>query len=371
MNIPIFRLNYEEEFIEEYLQGAKDILTEGFIGEFGKHVKMFEESFAELIDTKYCAAVANGTSALEVALKTIDVRGKKVIMPSNTFFATSIAVTNADAEIVLVDIEEENFSICPEDLKRKMTEDVGAVIIVHIGGIISKHYKEIQSICKENNVALIEDAAHAHSSNIDGNYAGSIGDMGCFSFFPTKVMTTGEGGMVSTNNEEYHKRIRSIKNFGRHLDDAGLCVTPQGQHSTISNFTGLLGHLETKRAKDRVALRREYVELYDTLLKGTGYEVVKQERGNCAYYKCIVKIPCEREWLRQYCKERNITLTGEVYKKPVHQQPLYQDREYNLPVTDKVCASHICPPLYPELTVEEIVYICDVLKQAEVDYGKE
>ena len=151
MNIPIFRLNYEEEFIEEYLQGARDILIEGFIGEFGEHVKRFEESFAELINTKYCAAVANGTSALEVALKTIDVRGKKVIMPSNTFFATSIAVTNSGAEIVLVDIEEENLSICPEDLKRKMTDDVEAVIIVHIGGIISKHYKEIQSICKENN----------------------------------------------------------------------------------------------------------------------------------------------------------------------------------------------------------------------------
>jgi dTDP-4-amino-4,6-dideoxygalactose transaminase len=368
MSIPIFRLNYDDSFIDSFISGATDILESGFIGE-GKYVKLFEKSFSNLVKSKYCTAVTNGTNALEIALKAIGVSGKKVILPSNTFFATAVAVKNAGAEILLVDIEEDNFSICPNDLSKKIiNHNVGAVILVHIGGIISKHYKEIQKICKNMNIALIEDAAHAHTSNMDGIFAGSIGDIGCFSFFPTKVMTTGEGGMITTNSKQYYDKIKSIKNFGRDINDEGICVNPEGQNSKVNEFTGLMGHLESQRVQERVSLRNKYVNLYERLLSDTNYEIVKQERGLCSYYKCILKIdPIQYNNIKEYCDIKNIRLTGEVYRIPIHKQPLFKNtmNSINLPITDKVCSSHICPPLYPELTEDEIYYICDTLKEIE------
>ena len=198
MKVNIFDLKFEDDFIEKFKTGCEKILRSDGIGEHS-HVKEFENKFGKLVNAKHAIATTSGTAALEIALKTVGAQGKEVILPSNTFFATSVAVTNAGGTIRLVDSEMDNFSICPKSLRQNMHSGVGAVIVVHIGGIISKNIREIKDICDEWNVPLIEDAAHAHCSNRDGLYAGTIGDVGCFSFFPTKVMTTGEGGMITTN----------------------------------------------------------------------------------------------------------------------------------------------------------------------------
>ncbi len=225
MKVSIFDLKFEDDFIESFKVGCEKILRSDSIGE-GRYVNEFENKFANLTNAKHAIAVTSGTAALEIALNTIGVDGKNVIMPSNTFFATSVAVTNAGGHITLVDSEIENFSICPIHLRTKITKNTGAVIIVHIGGIISKNIREIKEICDQYSVPLIEDAAHAHCSNYDGLHAGTIGDIGCFSFFPTKVMTTGEGGMITTNSDSIADKVRSLKNFGRALDNSGICVLP-------------------------------------------------------------------------------------------------------------------------------------------------
>ena len=309
-----------------------------------------------------------------MALKAIDVKGKKVIIPSNTFFATSVAVTNSGGIVELVDMESDSFSICPKDLKSKLTPDVGAVIIVHIGGIISHKISKIVDLCKKMNVPLIEDAAHAHLSYRGKYTAGTIGDIGCFSFFPTKVMTTGEGGIVSTNNKRFYEKMKSLKNFGRDINDAGIIVNPEGNNFKINEFTGLLGSIECDRVISRIEIRTKLLDRYYENLKDTKYSVIKQKgNGRCAYYKAIVKTPINSSWLKTYCKEHNISLTGEVYKIPVHLQPLYKKQfsYVNLPNTDYYYKHHICPPLYPELTIKEVDYICDVLKQALIDYEKQ
>ena len=186
-----------------------------------------------------------------MALKALNVKGKNVLMPSNTFFATSVAVTNAGGIIELLDMEPESFSISLKDLESKITPEIGAVIIVHIGGIISHDISKIVELCKKNNVPLVEDAAHAHFSLKGTHRAGVIGDVGTFSFFPTKVMTTGEGGMITTNKKELYEKMKSLKNFGRHIDDGGIIVNPEGSNFKINEFTGLLNVIEFIRELKR------------------------------------------------------------------------------------------------------------------------
>ena len=206
LNIPIFRLKFDFKSKFKFLKGSWDILSSDRpLGE-SKYVKEFEDKFAEMSDAKYALACSNGTTAIELALKALDVKGKKVLMPSNTFFATSVAITNAGGIIELLDMEPESFSISLKDLISKITPEVGAVVIVHIGGIISHDISKIVDVCKKNNVPLVEDAAHAHFSLKGTHRAGVIGDVGTFSFFPTKVMTTGEGGMITTNNKELYEK---------------------------------------------------------------------------------------------------------------------------------------------------------------------
>ena len=371
MKIPIFKLKFDFFYKIKFMLKSFQILTANRpIGE-SKFVKIFEDKFKNLVNSKYTISCSNGTTAIDLALRAINVKNKKVLIPSNTFFATSVAVNNAGGEIELLDIELDSLSICPKDLESKISDKIGAVIIVHIGGIISKHIFNIVNICKKYNVPIIEDAAHAHCSNFKGTFAGSFGHIGCFSFFPTKVMTTGEGGMITTNNEDYFLKMKSLKNFGRDLNDSGICVNKFGNNYKIHEFTGLLGSLECDRVLSRIQKRNLLVQRYLKNLEGSSYTPVIQSDGLCSYYKMILKIKIDREWLRKFCSKNGITLTGEVYKIPVHQQPLYSNLKNNdLPNTNDFCANHICPPLYPELNFSEIDYICKILIKAENKYEK-
>lgn len=350
------------------MRGAWDILSSDRpLGE-SKYVKEFESKFSKLVGSQYAVACSNGTTAIELALKSIDIKEKKVVCPSNTFFATTVAIENAGGEVVLVDCEKETFSISYNHLKKIISEqEIGAVVIVHIGGIISKDISKIVNLCKKNNIPLIEDAAHAQTSQTLNYTAGTIGDIACFSFFPTKVMTTGEGGMITTNNKEYYEKIKSLKNFGRDNSNAGIIINPDGNNFKVHEFTGLMGSLECDRVVDRVKSRNVLLDRYEKNLSGTSFKVIKQNEGRCSYYKCILLSPYNSDELKQFCKEHNISLTGEVYRIPVHQQPLYQEKfdSSQLKNTNYIANKHICPPLYPELLENEVDYICDILKKFE------
>jgi len=378
MKIPIFKLEFDDEFIASFKDKAEEILISNRPLAENKYVAEFEDKFASLIGAKYAVAVTNGTVAIELALKVLDVKNKVVLIPSNTFFATSVAVTNAHGKIGLVDAEDENFALSPDDLEKKIRqfqadgETIGAVVIVHVGGIISKHIRRIKNICDTYNIPLVEDAAHAQCSEYDGLKAGTIGIIGCFSFFPTKVMTSGEGGMITVNDEEIADKIKSLKNFGRDNNDPNICVNPDGNNYKVTELTGLLGSMECDRVHKRIEKRNDLVKIYKKRLKDSTYIPVLQNGGLCSYYKMILKTQIDRDWLKDYCKEHGISLTGEVYRIPIHKQPLYIDefKSITLPVTDEISANHICPPLYPELSPEEINYICDILIRAEKEYEK-
>src|SRR2546430_9953260 len=188
-----FDLRYPEDEVETIIVGLRQLLQTGFIS-MGRNVAEFERLWAEYCGVKYAVGTANGTCALEIILRAIDVKGKTVVVPSHTFIATAVAAIHAGAKVIFVDCQRENFQIDPHDLRRKIREDTKAVLLVHMSGIISPHFDEIKSICEQSGVALIEDAAHAHGATIDGRKAGSLGLAGSFLLFSPKVLPIWEGG---------------------------------------------------------------------------------------------------------------------------------------------------------------------------------
>ncbi len=355
--IPIFDLKYNDEFKKRFLDGSKTILDSGFIGE-GKYVQEFEDKFKKLVNAEFSVACTSGTDALELALKSIDVSGFEVILPSNTFFATAVAVKNCGAKVILADCCKDDFCIDPSHVKKLVSSKTKAIITVHIGGIISEKISDLKKICDNENIYLIEDAAHAHLSNNKQGYAGTIGHIGCFSFFPTKVMTTGEGGMVTTNHKGLYSKIKSLKNFGRDLNDGNFCVLKKGINSKLNEFTGLLGSLECDRVVERAQKRSLLIKAYERNLNKKKYKIVKQKNGFCSYYKCIL-VTKNPEKVKDVLRLNKISPTGEVYKFPVHMQTVFKQGE--LKNTKWVSENHLCPPLYPELEINDIEKIATII----------
>merc|ERR1719203_1164349 len=217
---------------------------------------------------------------------------------------------------------------------------VAAVVLVHVGGIIAPFARDLRNIAHAHGAALVEDAAHAHTSYLDDvGWAGTIGDVAAFSFFPTKVMTSGEGGMITTCSETLNQACREIKAFGADLSGGSsrlTCVRPDGTNGRVPEMSALLGLLECNRVRQRVARRQALVAEYARGLAGcSAYRVLQQFGGSCSCYKCIVKLHgIDREFLRRFAKARGIAFTGEVYHLGVHQMPAFAVEGPMLPATD-------------------------------------
>jgi perosamine synthetase len=372
LNIPILRIPYDEEDIRFIKDEIEKVLKSGFLT-MASRVKAFEEEFASFCGVKYAIGTNTGTSSLEIILRTVDVEDKTVIMPSNTYMATPLAAIKAGARVIFTECETENLQMDPDDLKDKIREDTKAVVLVHIGGIISPRLNEIREICGKHKVALIEDAAHAHGATIDQRKAGTLGDAASFSFYPTKVLTTAEGGMLTTNDGEIYKKAIILREHGK-ADNRFNIHTEIGDNWRFSELHAVLGLQQMKKIEWILNERRRLASLYDEILKDLrGITLIKiPEEVNPVYYKYMVFLDegLDRSVLKKNLKERyGVTLTGEVYSDPCHSQPVFEkypdkviNRTDNFPNTDYVCKHHVCLPLYPGLKDEEVEYVVDSLK---------
>lgn len=193
---------------------SKVIDDSAFIG--GKYVKKFEEEFAEFLNVKFCLGVANGTDALEIAIEALNIpKGSEIIVPANSFIASSEAVTRSGHKVIFCDCDEENYTISINDLKKKISDNTSAIVAVHLYGHPCD-MDEILKIAKDNNLYVIEDCAQAHGSEYKGQRVGAIGDIGTFSFYPGKNLGAyGDGGAITTNDESLARKCRMIANHGR------------------------------------------------------------------------------------------------------------------------------------------------------------
>ena len=372
--IPILRLPYSTEEIDFLKQGLEEILNSGFLT-MDKKVFEFERLFSEFVGVKYAVAVNSGTSALEIPLRSFDVRNKSIIVPTNTFMATPLSVIHAGGRVTFVDVMKENLSIDPSDLINKISDNTVGVIPVHIGGIISPFWDEIMQICKENNLFVIEDAAHAHGASIENKMAGTLGDAAAFSFYPTKVFNAAEGGMITTNNKDIYKKSLVLREHGKTNHTINI-HSELGYNWRFSELHALLGIQQMHKAESILNERRKQATLYDKLLKNiNGLNVVQIDKHiKSSYYKYIVFLDksIERFEVKRIMKDKyGIMMTGEVYSDLCHSQPVFTAHPESLNIIGDqsfsgakfVSERQICPPLYPGLCNDEIEYVAHSLKQ--------
>lgn len=363
-----FNLSFSTSDINFFVKESKKALKRGIVSESYNVIK-FQNSFSRWIKSKFAIFNGSGTDSLDIAFRILD-KKKKIILQANNFFAAQVALENsAKKESLYCDIELENLGIDPNNLEyllKKNINKVDSVCLAHMGGIISKYIYDIKYLCKKFNVGLIEDAAHAHGSHKDNIYAGNFGDIGCFSFYPTKVMTTGEGGMIVFNNPHYLDLVKSYKNFGR-PDNNPWVREIKGINSKVTEFQAILGLVEMNRVKSRIKKRNIIAARYKENLKDTGYSIIFPFKSYSSFYKIFVfhnKINPNK--IEKILNKKNIFLSGKAWPYPLHKQPLYSHLfNLNLPNANFFTENHFCLPIYPELKFNEIDKICFYLRKLE------
>ncbi len=330
----------------------------------GKDVAAFEEEFAAYSGGKYGVAVNSGTSALHLALLAAGVGpGDEVISVACTFVATTAAIDYAGARPIYVDVNPETLNIDVSRVEAAITPRTKAIMPVHLHGQ-PVDLDPLVAIAKRHNLVLIEDAAQAHAAEYKGRRVGSIGDMGCFSFYPGKNLGAyGEGGIVVTNNEDYAKTLRMLRDWGQ---EKKYHHTLKGFNYRMEGVQGAVLRVKLKYLDGWTEARRRNAAIYNRLLQGAGVQLpVAADFAHHVYHVYAVRTP-KRDQLMQALNSKDIQ-TGIHYPIPVHLQKAYADFGYkkgDLPVTERAAEELLSLPMYPELNKEQIEIVCGAVAEA-------
>lgn len=361
--VPAQRYDFSAADIETIVQRVRSLLeSRGFLT-MGKHGEDFEDAFAAYTGVAHAVAVNNGTGALEIIMRAIGLSGADVIVPTNTFAATAFAAIHAGANVIFADCTDD-LSLDPVDVERRLTPNTKAVVTVHIGGLISPGVLRLKQLCAEREIALIEDAAHAHGSKFEGRQAGSFGDAAAYSFFSTKLMTTGEGGMVVTNREDIAREAKLLRDQAK--------VSGLNRHEVIGNnwrmteFQAIVGLAQLARLDEFIMERRRIARTYDAMFRGSPHVTPAVVPPGAApnYYKYVLFVEAGKALAitQRLRAEFGVSLGGPVYDIPCHRQPVFaHDNHDPLPMAEDLCPRHICPPIYPSLSDDDASYVAECL----------
>jgi dTDP-4-amino-4,6-dideoxygalactose transaminase len=362
-HVPAARLVFSPEDRETILTLIDESLRTGSLT-LGPHTQSFEEAFRLQHHIPHAVAVSSGTSALEIILRTLGIEGREVIVPTNTFFATAAAVIHAGGMPRFADVSSDTLALSASTVEASVTPQTSAVILVHIGGLISPEAYAIRDLCQRLGLALIEDAAHAHGSSLDGHMAGFFGHAAAFSFYPTKVVTSGEGGVIATADEHLRDEAVIYRDQGKAGFLGGDHVR-LGYSWRMSEFNAAVGLVHLRRLEQFVAARQRIAAQYDEgLAQVDGISpLVLPITCRSNYYKYIAMLSPEIERStikRQLLDEHGIALSGEVYARALHHQPVFADLAAGtFPVAEDVCARHICLPLHSDMSDDEAASVID------------
>lgn len=370
MIIPAAKIYFPPEDILEISDKVRGILDSGQLT-LGEFTTSFETAFANYVGTSHAVAVNSGTSALEIALRVAGIQGREVLVPTNTNFATAAAVLHAGGLLRFIDLDPNTFSGTFESVIEATGPDTAGVIIVHIGGIITPEIDAIKNFCDQKGIFLLEDAAHAHGSHLNGRMAGSFGHVAAFSFFPTKVVTSAEGGMITTNDNHIAREARMYRDQGKSGSHPNLHVR-LGNSWRMSELHALVGLTQLRRCESFVEHRGDIAKKYND-----GIEQIEGVYGlalppdlTCNYYKYIVMLDpsLDRQEIKVTLREQHgVNLSGEVYETPCHKQPVFDNRFLGrnaFPVADDVCRRHICLPISAAITPGEAEFVLQSLADA-------
>jgi len=352
---------------QEEIKAVEEVLKSGMLAQ-GEAVKSFEDGFAAYLGVKNAIAVNNGTVALDLAIKALDLEpGSEIITPAFTFIATANCALYQGLRPVFADVDERTFNIDPDDLQERITPRTKAVIGVHLYGQPFP-LSAVQEICQERNIALVEDCAQAHGAEWKGKKVGSFGT-GCFSFYPTKNMTTGEGGMITTDDDALAARLRLLRSHG---DSGKYNHISLGYNYRMMNLQGALGLVQLRRLEEFTARRIANARFLNENIRVKGISTPFQMNGvRHVYHQYVVRVedefPASRERLMEYLQAKGVG-SAVHYPKAVYQQPLYRDMGYSYvscPVAEDVSRRVLSLPVHPALSAEELQYIAETMNSFE------
>ncbi|MFA9427733.1 DegT/DnrJ/EryC1/StrS family aminotransferase [Natronorubrum sp. A-ect3] len=336
------------------MQRVQSVLESGMLAD-GPEVRAFEESFAAYCGADRAVATSNGTTALHTALEAVGLEeGDAVITSPFSFVASANAIRLAGGKPVFADIDPETYTLDPADVERILAkrDDIAGLVPVHLYGLAA----DMDSLCAiadDHDLFVVEDACQAHGAAIDGDRVGALGDAACFSFYPTKNMTTGEGGMVTTNRDDVADRAASFVNHGRDVGDGGSYEhVALGHNYRLTSLAAAIGRAQLERLPEFNRARRTHAAYYDDQLDSLPLETPTEPAGyRHVYHQYTVRTE-NREALAATLDDHNVD-TGVYYETPIHQQPAYETvstAAATLPNAERAAKTVLSLPVHPTLS---------------------
>ena len=343
-----------------------DCIDTTWISSIGTYINRFEEAFADFIGVKHAISCSNGTVALHLPLLVFGIGpGDEVIVPSFTYIATANAVRYCGATPVFADCLQDTWNLDPLDVKRKITSRTKAIIPVHLYGNPCD-MDSLMIIAKEHNLFVLEDAAECHGASYNGIRAGSIGDIATFSFFGNKIITSGEGGMIVTNNDDFAARMRILK--GQGMDpNRRYWFNVIGYNYRMTNIEAAIGLAQLENVYMHISNRKKianwYIDKLSSVSDLLNFQSTTPKADNVWWMFSVLltdKATIDRDAIMEKLRENGIETRPLFY--PMHIMPPYFDKNANCPVSEKIAARGLNLPTYGSLTEEEVTYIAERIK---------
>jgi dTDP-4-amino-4,6-dideoxygalactose transaminase len=350
-----------------WIHREMDVILDGALS-MGPNVRAFEQEFASRVGVRHAIAMNSCTAALEAALLAVGVNGREVILPAETFIATGMAVHLAGGTPVFAEISDTTLCLDLNDVMRRVTSRTASVILVHMAGLITPDIKEFRQFCDERAIVLIEDAAHSPGARQGLREAGSFGHAGCFSFFPTKVITAGEGGMLTTDEEKIAAFARSFQHRGRDMQLSTERYVLPGRNVRMTEIAALLGRVQLSHLDEFLARRRHLAAIYKRELEGIRL-ILPATLESSSFWKVplLLDRDMDRASIAAHMADEGIAVDW-AYEPALHLQPVFRDlygtAEGLLPRTEDILSRHLCLPCHPRMTDEDAIRVAKTFKDA-------
>jgi perosamine synthetase len=349
---------FDSEDIAEIADGIGEVLRGGRLI-LGSRLREVERAFAARVGVAHAVGVSSCTAALEITFRHLDVRGREVIVPTNTFVATAAAVLAAGGRPVFCDVDSSDWGLDVDDALSRVTPETAAIVVVHIAGMIASGTDRLREECRRRGLMMIEDCAHAHGARSNGREAGSLGDVGCFSFYPTKVLTCGVGGMITTDDPALATTARSLRHHGQ--GDSLEQITRLGNDWVLDEIHAVVLSNQLSRLDERLSWRRALASRYDERLANESVDLPRPLSGSePAWYKYPILLPHNvdgKEVRARFLEEHDIEV-GSLYSPPVHLMPAIQDAVGTgpgmLPKAEELLPRQITLPMHASLTEDDV-----------------
>lgn len=349
------------KYQQEYEEKALEVLRSGWYI-LGEEVKSFEKNFASYIDTKFSVGVASGLDALVLAFRALDIHeGDEVIVQANTYIASVMGITMNGATPIFIE-PNEFYNINVEEIEKNITKKTKAILVVHLYGQASS-MKKIKQLCSKYGLYLVEDCAQSHGAKFEGQMTGSFGDIGCWSFYPSKNLGAfGDAGAITTDNKEIAEKIKILRNYGSEKRYHNQVV---GYNSRLDELQAGLLNVKLKHINDLLFDRKRIANIYLENINNPLIELPKIDDGCSHVWHLFVIKTDKRNELQKFLEDEGIQ-TLIHYPIPPHLSEAYKDLGYcrgDFPITENFAETVLSLPLYNGMDNEEALYVCDKINE--------